>query len=528
MAVLNKFNKVFFMAHIRRFNLLGQICSAEKKGVSMRSLFITISTLPATHGGRTASLLHRARLLSDDLKQSLSILTTNYNNRYDVVIKKFRDIGKFNAYMQHINIYDDLMGCKKASKKKNYRTILKSIGIDWPIDPHLYHQLQSVSVAKQKNNQNKIQFLEFMFLEGVSVKFSLDTDENVHMIRYSITHSDGVVELLFDEFYDRDGHKYIQKQYSFVNGQSKFANLLYVDGFYQETKQFKSESAFFGYWYQKIIPENSTVINDARLLDRALVLLDTANVRKIFQLHGSHLSNPSDSHSETKGSFKYLLSHLDRVGAVVTLTNRQKQNILEKVDKVYSDKFRVIPHAVKSLPVLDLNRARANVVFVGRLAPEKRVSHIILAFQKILEEVPDAQLHIYGDGADQDNLEAMVLGDLANRVIFHGHIDDVDSVFQSAKCSVLTSEFEGFALSVQESLANGCPAVSYDIDYGPSDMILDGVNGFLVPFDDVEQLSVRIKQIITDEIVFEPQAVQSSVSKFKQDIFIQRWRELCV
>ncbi|MCE1176418.1 MAG: glycosyltransferase [Burkholderiales bacterium] len=517
------------MAHIRRFNLLGQICSAEKKGVSMRSLFIITSTLPATHGGRTASLLHRARLLSDDLKQSLSILTTNYNNRYDAVIKKFRDIGKFNAYMQHINIYDDLMGCKKASKKKNYRIILKSIGIDWPtIDQHLYHQLQSVSVAKQKNNQNKIQFLEFMFLEGVSVKFSLDTDENVHMIRYSITHSDGTVELLFDEFYDRDGHKYIQKQYVFKNGQSKFANLLYVNGFYQEFKFFTLERDFFLYWYQKIIPENSTVINDAMLLDRALILLDTANIKKIFQLHSSHLSNPSDSHSDTKGSFKYLLSHLDRVDTVVTLTNKQKQNILEKVDKVYSDKFSVIPHAVKSLPVLDLNRARANIVFVGRLAAEKRVSHIILAFQKILEDVPDAQLHIYGDGAERVNLEHMVQGDLVKRVFFHGHIDDVDSVFQSAKCSVLTSELEGFALSVQESLANGCPVVSYDINYGPSDMILDGVNGFLVPFDDVEQLSVRIKQIITDEIVFEPQAVQSSVSKFKQDIFIQRWRELCV
>ena len=62
---------------------------------------------------------------------------------------------------------------------------------------------------------------------------------------------------------------------------------------------------------------------------------------------------------------------------------------------------------------------------------------------------------------------------------------------------LLTSLYEGFALVIQESIANGTPVISYDIKYGPRDMIQDGVNGYLVEDGNIDQLAECIHKYLS-------------------------------
>ena len=61
--------------------------------------------------------------------------------------------------------------------------------------------------------------------------------------------------------------------------------------------------------------------------------------------------------------------------------------------------------------------------------------------------------------------------------------------FQKSKASLLTSSFEGFGLSVMESINVGCPVISYDVRYGPSEIIDHGKNGYLVEQDNISELT---------------------------------------
>ena len=77
-----------------------------------------------------------------------------------------------------------------------------------------------------------------------------------------------------------------------------------------------------------------------------------------------------------------------------------------------------------------------------------------------------------------------------------------------------------------ESMANKTPVVSYNIRYGPSDMIEDGINGFLIEKNDIEALSERIIQMLkhpekTQQMGSE--AGRTIQTKFSKEIYQKLW-----
>ena len=61
-----------------------------------------------------------------------------------------------------------------------------------------------------------------------------------------------------------------------------------------------------------------------------------------------------------------------------------------------------------------------------------------------------------------------------------------------------TSKMEGFGLAILESLSVGTPVISYDVDYGPSELIQDGFNGYLVPQGDINQMVEKVDQLLNN------------------------------
>jgi len=102
---------------------------------------------------------------------------------------------------------------------------------------------------------------------------------------------------------------------------------------------------------------------------------------------------------------------------------------------------------------------------------------------------------------------------LQKRVKFMGFSNNLDEVYKTAKVSVLTSKFEGFALSVMESINYGCPVVAYDIEYGPNEIITQFETGVLVEKNNVKMLAEIIKNIINDEITFENVKIKEKFTK---------------
>lgn len=70
---------------------------------------------------------------------------------------------------------------------------------------------------------------------------------------------------------------------------------------------------------------------------------------------------------------------------------------------------------------------------------------------------------------------------LLNRAQTEGFTKSIGAVYQRATLVVMSPNYEAMSLTPIEAIAFGTPVVAFDCDYDPSEVIVDGVNGFLVP-----------------------------------------------
>lgn len=85
-------------------------------------------------------------------------------------------------------------------------------------------------------------------------------------------------------------------------------------------------------------------------------------------------------------------------------------------------------------------------------------------------------------GRDEDQQLTLIkslISKLHDKVKILDYTKNPLTEFKTSKASLLTSKYEGFGLTIIESIEMGCPALSYNIPYSPSEIIKNGENGYL-------------------------------------------------
>jgi len=120
------------------------------------------------------------------------------------------------------------------------------------------------------------------------------------------------------------------------------------------------------------------------------------------------------------------------------------------------------------------------IITCGRLAKEKATHRLINAFDILEKKYDNLHLFLCGDGPLRNELEALVKQkETGNKIRFLGFQDDVSGYLKMSDIFVLPSVIEGFGISLVEAMACGLTVISTQTP-GPSEIIENGVNGFLV------------------------------------------------
>jgi glycosyltransferase involved in cell wall biosynthesis len=135
------------------------------------------------------------------------------------------------------------------------------------------------------------------------------------------------------------------------------------------------------------------------------------------------------------------------------------------------------------------------VLFVGRLAPEKRADILLRAFARMPEGATPVVLALVGDGPERAALEALARTlRIAERVVFAGRQEgpDLYAWYRLGAVFALTSEYEPYGAVVNEALEAGLPVVCTD-RAGARILIRSGTNGAIVDGTDVTQVSAALE-----------------------------------
>jgi len=167
----------------------------------------------------------------------------------------------------------------------------------------------------------------------------------------------------------------------------------------------------------------------------------------------------------------------------------------------WQSRIAIVPNPVAKAPPSDEADAQAppRIVAMGRLDPQKGFDLLIRAFARVAASHPGWTLTILGEGPERADLERRIAASgVSERISLPGREANVAGVLRRSGLFVLSSRYEGFPNALCEAMACGLPVISFDCPSGPAEIIRDGVDGVLVPPEDVEALASTISRLIAD------------------------------
>ncbi len=212
---------------------------------------------------------------------------------------------------------------------------------------------------------------------------------------------------------------------------------------------------------------------------------------------------------------RYRLLH--QADAIVTLTEQDASKWRTDYPQVH-----VIPNVVHLNPTDRLStQQQKRIIFVGRLAEQKGIPELMAVWRMTHRRHPDWQLMMFGEG-DHDYVRR-----LADGLQVSPPVKNIFDQYCNCSVLVLTSRWEPFGLVIPEAMSCGLPVVSFEGD-GPSNIITDGVDGYLVANRDTGILADRLCQLIEDETLRRRmgEAAVQSAQRYTAANIMPMWKEL--
>ena len=193
---------------------------------------------------------------------------------------------------------------------------------------------------------------------------------------------------------------------------------------------------------------------------------------------------------KTERIHDFLINHFNQ-----TIVQNQAQKDYFK--KSAQDRIHILPNPVNAAFLEDTRIPQTDsftVVAAGRLSDEKNFSMLIRAFDAFSKDKENVCLHIYGEGKKKDTLQSLIDSlQAGDRIKLLGRTNDLIGAYKGASLFVLSSNHEGMPNALLEAMAIGLPCISTDCPTGPSEMIVSGESGLLVPVDDAEKMAEAIE-----------------------------------
>ena len=276
------------------------------------------------------------------------------------------------------------------------------------------------------------------------------------------------------------------------------------------------------------------------------VVIDIDGVLDILSLPAkwfTHVKGISCAHfyfyNELGTSYRKIIRKLAAryADAIVTLTEQ---------DKGFYEKNLTIRHSIQAIhnpvdymqpkgTVFQRDYGEKIILSVGRLCEAKAFERIPQIAARIKEKYQGFafQWLIAGEGELREQIEEEIRKwNVEQEVILLGHVAELGAIYEKALIYVMTSRYEGLPMVLLEAKMYRLPCISFDIMTGPSEIIRDGVDGYLIDNKTEQTIPDKmidgIFELLTDQKRYEEFSAraQGNLDAFRMDTVMASWKEL--
>lgn len=517
--------------------MLGYFLKEERAKKNM-NYFIT-GTVDYWTSAIEISEMQRLKIF-DQLKQPSCIVEMQYNYDRAKVIKNFHLQDRLINLYQY---YQQLPFTKENDNDKLRERFLRYDG---------YGKDETIKLTKSQliiNNQKRINVLYNADSKRISYfeyfdKYGRPT-HTVHIDEGCLSYTD---------YFDDNGHKVVRTYYNAIeqptiniyyhwNAQSKKSavfscELITPDGV---SHVFDRVEDFRAYFLDDLIANDSYPVLYADRSDIALEAFEKMQhwAPRFQMFHASYTFSgkpvPVDGLDKVE-LYEHIPGMYKRgeINGIISSTKKEAKlagqyyHTHSYALPVYATDIDTINH-----PVPFSHRKKDQIIAVARIDNVKQLDHIVSAVIQLKQRHPKIDLKIYGYESEENNYEAPKL---LKKIIKKHHAENyihlckyqqsLKDVYQTAQLEILTSKTEGFAIALMEAQEYGCPVISYDINYGPSEIIQNHKSGILIKPNDKKALIRNMDYLLSHQDVLAnysknaPQAVK----KYTINHLARRWK----
>ncbi|HEY0221784.1 MAG TPA: glycosyltransferase [Lactovum miscens] len=391
----------------------------------------------------------------------------------------------------------------------NYSRFTEKIGIDIDVTLNAYKFM-----AGQKNHASTFMVDDFQL---TLPSYFLRKDDGEKAVNFSYGESLYKVWLIPGTFcidrVDTIVSQHLQEvaHYSdrltnidYYNGKEIFCRYFFNEDGEQSMKQFLHEGKILvtflgdsvlygkGEFYNEFFHRLNFGKGDLVIIDRnagiAAELLQNKNDAKYaVVIHAEHFSERmiDDNWVLWNNHYEFVFSNRKYIDYFIVSTDKQKKKLKDQFNKMGSVDTKIITIPVGFINELNDGQAveenKYKFMTASRLAAEKHIDVLVRAVVALKEELPEIEFHIYGAGKLVKELRDLIAKlNAKDFVKLHGHLDLDNSIYGSYGGYLTASSSEGFGLTLLEAVSACLPIIGLDVDYGNSEFIKNGINGFCI------------------------------------------------
>jgi len=225
--------------------------------------------------------------------------------------------------------------------------------------------------------------------------------------------------------------------------------------------------------------------------------------------------------------FRNFNSFLDRNCTTYIVNSKQLESSLIKIG-ISVQKVKTIYNGIPIYDKYFTKKAKQNikklrVAYIARLSPVKDHKTFLKAISKIDKSI-DVVFDIYGTGPCEYDLKKMVKYlKIEDKVGFHGWIQNPFLILPEIDVVCLSSHSEGFNNSIAEAQMHGIPVVTTNAN-GCSEIVIDGLTGFIVPIKDHLKFAMSLEKLLINEKI-RIQFGKAAKKRFREHFTIEKMVE---